>query len=62
MGRGDKKSKKGKITIGSYGVSRKKADNKKVNTEAKPGKETAKTATAKKAKAAPKKAKSEGAE
>lgn len=30
MGRGDKKTVKGKITIGSYGVSRKRADNKKV--------------------------------
>lgn len=30
MGRGDKKTKKGKINMGSYGVSRKRADNKKV--------------------------------
>lgn len=29
MGKGDKKTKKGKITMGSFGVSRKRADNKK---------------------------------
>jgi ribosomal small subunit protein bTHX len=28
MGKGDKKSKRGKIWIGSYGVTRKRADNK----------------------------------
>lgn len=34
MGRGDKKTKKGKITKGSYGVSRLKADNKKQTNKA----------------------------
>lgn len=28
MGKGDKKSRRGKIAIGSYGVTRKRADNK----------------------------------
>jgi ribosomal small subunit protein bTHX len=28
MGKGDKKSKRGKIAIGSYGVNRKRTDNK----------------------------------
>jgi len=32
MGRGDKKSKKGKISMGSFGVSRKKKTHKKVVT------------------------------
>ncbi len=41
MGKGDKKSKKGKIFIGSYGNSRKKASNKastavKAKAEVKP--------------------------
>ncbi len=39
MGKGDKKSKKGKIFIGSYGNSRKRASNKpsgKAATAAKP--------------------------
>lgn len=49
MGKGDKKSKKGKIHIGTYGVRRprKKAAKK---TAAKPGKKAAAKKTAKKAK------------
>lgn len=55
MGRGDKKTKKGKISMGSYGVSRKRADNKKT-TAAPSAVETPKKTTTKKAKAAKKEA------
>lgn len=34
MGKGDKKSKKGKIAMGSYGNTRRKANAKKVATQA----------------------------
>lgn len=49
MGKGDKKSKKGKISMGSYGVSRPK---RQVKTEAPAP--AAKPAAEPKAKAAPK--------
>ncbi len=60
MGKGDKKSRKGKITMGSYGVTRprKKSTGKavaKATTAKAPKAETAKKETAPK-KAAPKKA------
>jgi 30S ribosomal protein S31 len=51
MGKGDKKSKKGKIAMGSFGVLR---PNKKKVTAAKKATSTAKAASPKKA--APKKA------
>lgn len=35
MGKGDKKTKKGKITRGSYGVSRPRKNNKKGKSSAK---------------------------
>lgn len=54
MGRGDKKTKKGKINIGSYGVSRKRADNKKATAPS--AVETPKKTATKKAKAAKKEA------
>ncbi|MEQ9426070.1 MAG: 30S ribosomal protein THX [Cyclobacteriaceae bacterium] len=47
MGKGDKKTKKGKIAIGSYGVRRPKKTNK-VNLEAPPKKAAKKTAKKKK--------------
>ena len=34
MGKGDKKSKKGKISMGSYGTTRKKRETKKVVAKA----------------------------
>ncbi|MBX9449349.1 MAG: 30S ribosomal protein THX [Taibaiella sp.] len=56
MGRGDKKSKKGKISIGSYGVARKKAENKRIGGKAEQAtaEEPVKKPAAKKAKAAKK--------
>lgn len=55
MGRGDKKTKRGKINIGSYGVSRRRADNKKVAApKAEVATPKAKKTTTKKAKAAKK--------
>lgn len=73
MGKGDKKSKKGKISSGTYGVSRKKRSVKavvvkpkkkavkKVEAEAEPKKAAAKKPAAKKpaAKKAPAKKKTE---
>lgn len=50
MGRGDKKTKKGKISMGSYGVSRPKVKSSVKNAPA------SKKATTPKAAAAPKKA------
>jgi ribosomal small subunit protein bTHX len=41
MGKGDKKTKKGKISNGSYGVTRKKKDSAKIVVKPKPKKETA---------------------
>lgn len=38
MGKGDKKTKKGKIIIGSYGVKRQKKKNSISKTEVKPKK------------------------
>ncbi|MDP2176203.1 MAG: 30S ribosomal protein THX [Bacteroidota bacterium] len=57
MGRGDKKTKKGKLTIGSYGVTRPRATAKATppKTEVKPAK--VKTETVAKAKTAAPKAK-----
>lgn len=58
MGKGDKKTKKGKIVIGSYGVSRPKSKNKSSTLEVKPKakkKVAAKKAPAKKKPAAKKK-------
>jgi ribosomal small subunit protein bTHX len=62
MGRGDKKTAKGKRAMGSYGISRKRNDEKKIEVtvkKEKPVKETksAEVKTEKKAasKAAPKK-------
>ena len=40
MGKGDMKSKKGKITNGSYGVTRKRKETEKVVVKPKPKKET----------------------
>lgn len=40
MGKGDKKSKKGKITNGSYGVTRKRKETAKVVVKPKPKKAT----------------------
>ncbi len=58
MGKGDKKSKKGKIAIGSYGVRRPRpsvvAKAKAASTEAKPKKAKAATAKASKPAAAKK--------
>jgi ribosomal small subunit protein bTHX len=48
MGKGDKKSKKGKIHIGSYGIRRKRKKAAAKKTGAKPG--ATKKAPAKKAK------------
>ncbi len=48
MGKGDKKTKKGKIVKGSYGVSRLKAKNKRTTEIAKPKVETKKKPAAKK--------------
>ncbi len=62
MGRGDKKSAKGKRTIGSFGVSRSKNAIKaklKRNASTKPKTAEAKEATAPKAKKAPAKKKAE---
>lgn len=41
MGKGDKKTKKGKISNGSYGVTRKKKDSAKIVVKPKPKKEAA---------------------
>lgn len=41
MGKGDKKTKKGKISNGSYGVTRKRKESVKVVVKPKPKKETA---------------------
>lgn len=58
MGKGDKKTRKGKLTIGSYGVTRPRKKKKSVNTKgAKPQDNNSKAEQ--KAKAAPKK-KAEG--
>lgn len=54
MGKGDKRSRKGKIARGSYGVSRPGLSNRKNKKVAKP-KPTKKAAAAPKAEAAPKK-------
>ncbi len=54
MGKGDKRSKKGKITIGSYGVSRPRKAKKASQAAIKPAKAEAKV---KKEKAEPKAAK-----
>lgn len=62
MGRGDKKSAKGKRTIGSFGVSRSKSAIKakiKRNASNKPKAAEAKESTAPKAKKAPAKKKAE---
>ena len=48
MGKGDKKTKRGKITMGSYGVRRPRKKTKAFKTvETKPKKETAKKTVAK---------------
>lgn len=52
MGRGDKKTKKGKISMGSFGNMRPRPGNKEVNSE-----ETAKPAKAEKKPAATKETK-----
>jgi 30S ribosomal protein S31 len=53
MGKGDKRTKKGKIFKGSFGNSRMKQENiKKVEVAAKPKKTTAKKTTTKKKAAA----------
>jgi 30S ribosomal protein S31 len=57
MGRGDKKTKKGKISMGSYGVLRPKEKSKVAVSSAKP----AKKAAPKKETAAPKAAKAKPA-
>jgi len=62
MGKGDLKTKKGKIRAGSYGVSRKRKSTTAIIVPAKPKKAAAKKVTAKKTtakKAAPKKATAE---
>ncbi len=41
MGKGDKKTKKGKISNGSYGVTRKKKESAKIVVKPKPKKEAA---------------------
>jgi ribosomal small subunit protein bTHX len=57
MGKGDKKSRKGKIAMGSHGVSRPKKSAKKGAVKAAPKKTAApKKASAPKKAAAPKKA------
>ena len=51
MGKGDKKTKKGKIHIGSFGVTRKRKDAKKIGSESTAAaKEKTKKAPAKKTK------------
>ncbi len=60
MGKGDKKTKRGKITIGSYGKKRKKkggisaAKPKKVEVKAKPARPTGEVAAKPKVEAKPK--------
>ncbi|HET6228403.1 MAG TPA: 30S ribosomal protein THX [Bacteroidia bacterium] len=49
MGKGDKKSRKGKITMGSYGVTRPRKKAKKAASKAAPKKAAAKKAAPKKA-------------
>lgn len=49
MGKGDKKSRKGKITMGSYGVTRPRKKAKKAAKKAAPKKAAAKKAAPKKA-------------
>ncbi|HRG39382.1 MAG TPA: 30S ribosomal protein THX [Bacteroidia bacterium] len=49
MGKGDKKSRKGKITMGSYGVTRPRKKATKSATKAAPKKAAAKKAAPKKA-------------
>lgn len=58
MGKGDKKTKKGKISNGSYGVTRKRKESVKIAVKPKPKKEVAvkKEAPVEKAKPAVKKA------
>lgn len=55
MGKGDKKTKRGKISNGSYGVTRKRKESVKIAVKPKPKKE-AKEASVEKAKPAVKKA------
>ena len=48
MGKGDKKSKRGKIVNGSYGVRRPKTKNKKASVETASTKQSTKKSAAKK--------------